>query len=105
MLEIEARQLGQFFVLAMPLHFAPRQRDQPVKIALVAHAQQLVVQHRNERRRDRHRELERHAVAHEPVHHFDERNVSLGDGFEEPVLFVEFFVLRMPDERQMRVQD
>jgi len=45
-----------------------------------------------------------HAIVLPAFHDLDERKVGLGDGFEEPVLLQEFFVFRMADERQMRVQ-
>jgi hypothetical protein len=34
-----------------------------------------------------------------------QRNVSLGDRLEEPVFLEEMLVLRMPDERQVRVEN
>jgi hypothetical protein len=34
-----------------------------------------------------------------------EGDVGFGDGFEEPVFLEKFFVLRMPDEREMSVED
>ena len=74
-------------------------------MAHVAAAQQLVLQHRAERRRDRHRQLERHAIAQQPLHHRDERDVGFGDRFEEPVFLEELVVLRMAHERQVRVKN
>ena len=40
-----------------------------------------------------------------PVHHLQERNVGLGDGFVEPVFFEEVVVLGMAHEGQMGMQD
>jgi hypothetical protein len=34
-----------------------------------------------------------------------QRNVSLGDRLEEPVLFEEMFVLRMPDKGKVGVEN
>ena len=39
------------------------------------------------------------------LHHAQERQVGFGDGFEEPIFLEKIFVLRMPDKRQMRVED
>ena len=36
----------------------------------------------------------------EPLHHSQQRNVSLGDRFEEPLFLKKMLVLRMPNERQ-----
>ena len=74
-------------------------------MADVALAQKLVLQHRAQRRRERHGELERHVVVRESLHHLQERDVSLGDGFEEPIFLEKMFVLRMPNEWQVRVED
>ena len=64
-----------------------------------------ILQHGAERRRDRHRELERDAVTHEPLHHAKQRNIGFGDRLEEPVFLEKIFVLGMPNERQMRVEN
>ena len=68
-------------------------------------AQKLISEHGAERRRDRHGKLERHAVVYQSLHHLQQRNVSLGDRFEEPFFFKEMLVLRMPDKRKMRVEN
>src|SRR5947209_1615577 len=83
----------------------PSEIDQKIEMAHVALAQQFVLQHRAQRWRKRRRDLERHVVVHQPLHHLQQRNVSLGDRFEEPVFFEKMFVLGMPDERQMRVEN
>ena len=71
----------------------------------IALAQQFVLQHGAECRRDRHRELERHAIIDQSLHHPKQRNVSLGDGLKEPVFFEEMLMLGMPNEGKMRVQN
>src|SRR5437867_9788598 len=79
--------------------------DQKIEMAHVALAQKLVLQHRAQGRRERHCEFERHVVVHQPLHHLQERDVSLGDRFEEPIFLEKMLVLGMPDERQMRVKN
>jgi hypothetical protein len=37
------------------------------------------------------------------VHHLKQRDVAFGDGLEEPIFLEKLVVLRMPDERQVRV--
>src|SRR5205085_2349457 len=71
----------------------------------VALTQKFVLQHRAQRWRERHRELERNVVVHQSLHHLQQRNVSFGDRLEEPVFLEKMFVLRMPDERQMGVKN
>ncbi len=41
----------------------------------------------------------------QPAQQAEEREVGLGDGFEEPVFLKKVVVFRVPDERQMRVED
>src|ERR1700730_1839880 len=71
----------------------------------VALTQQIVPQHRAKRRRERHGELERHAVVYQSLHHPQQRNVGFGDRFEKPIFLQKPFVLGMPNERQMRVEN
>ena len=72
---------------------------------MVALDEQLVRHHRDERRRQRHREPVVDAVAQQAVEDADERDVGLGQRLEEPVLLEELRVLGMADVRQVRVQD
>ena len=92
--------MKKIFILFLLISFlfAGGEVDQLIEMANVALAQQRILQHRAQGWRERHRELERHFVIHQPLHHLQQRNVSLGDRFEEPVFLEEMFVLRMPDE-------
>ena len=81
------------------------QLDQAFEVAQVTVLQQRVEQHRAKRGRERQREARVHAVAQPAVHDLNQRDVSLGDGLEEPVFLEKLFVLRMAHERQMRVED
>src|SRR5204862_2564091 len=81
------------------------QRDRSILIADVTLQQQLVLQHRAERRRDRHGQLERNFVAQQPLHHPEERDVAFGYRLEEPVFLEKFVMLRMPDKWQVRVKN
>src|SRR5438045_1911700 len=104
-LKVKFRQFGEFSSISISLPFARGEVDQKIEMADVTLDQQLVLQHRAQRRRERHGELERHMVVHQPLHHLQKRDVSLRDRFEEPVFLEKMFVLRMPDERQVRVQN
>ena len=89
-----------------PLDFAPRQGStRPVEVALVAVDEQLVAHHRDERRRQRHREPVLDAVAQQAVEHPDDRDVGLGQRLEEPVLLEEVRVLGVADVGKVRVED
>src|SRR5260370_40547718 len=68
-------------------------------------AQKFVLQHRAQGWGERHRELERNVVIREPLHHLQQRDVSFGDRLEEPIFLQEVLVLRMPNERQVRVKN
>ena len=74
-------------------------------MAQVSLLEQLVAQHRAERRSERHREPEGDALVRQSPHHAQQRQVGFGDGFEEPIFLEKILVLRMPDERQMRVEE
>src|ERR1043166_1934972 len=65
----------------------------------------MILKHCAERRRDRHRELERYGIVGQPLHHSQQRDVCLGDRLKQPLLFNEVLVLRMADERKMRVEN
>ena len=41
----------------------------------------------------------------QPFHDLQQRHVGFGDGLEEPAFLQKLFVLRMPHERQVRVED
>ena len=70
----------------------------------IALLQQRVGEHLAERRSERHRYAEVHAVAHQAVEDADQRYVGLADGLEEPVFFEEAVVFGVADEGQVRVQ-
>jgi hypothetical protein len=71
----------------------------------VAFAQEIVWQHRAKRGCERHCELKRDIVVPEPLHHLQQRNVGFGDRLEKPVFLEKMLVLRMPNERQVRVKN
>jgi hypothetical protein len=79
--------------------------NQPIEVPNVTLPQELILQHRAECGRDRHGQLERHLVADQPLHHFEQRDVAFGDRLEEPVFLEKLVVLRMPNERQVRVKN
>jgi len=82
-----------------------RQGAQLVQVPAVARAQQRIVQHRRQRRGDRHGDGEGDAVVAQAEERLQQRDVGLGDGFEQPVLFQKVVVLGVAHERQVRVQD
>ncbi len=90
---------------SMPLDLLPGEADQAFEVAQITLLQQLVTQHRAKRGGERHRELEADVVALQPPHHAEERQIGFGDSFEKPVFLEEILVLRVPNERQMSVQD
>jgi hypothetical protein len=105
MIVIKLRQPTQPIVVSVALDLALRQSNRAVEVSDVAIAQQLVLQHRAERGRDRHRQLERHLVPEEPLHHREERDVAFGYRLEEPIFLEKFLMLGVPDKRQMRVKN
>ena len=92
-------------MVPMALDFLPGEADQSFEVAQVSLLEQLVAEHRAEGRGERHREFECHAVVRQPAHHAQERQIGLGDGFEEPIFLEKILVFRVPNERQMGVED
>ena len=53
----------------------------------------------------RHRELERHSITNQPLHHGNQRQISFGNGLEKPVFLEKLFMLRVANEWQVRVKN
>ena len=83
--------------------FARSKVDQKIQVSDVTLAQQLVLKHCAERRRNRHREFKRHQIVDESLHHVQQRDVRFGDRLKQPIFLEELLVLRMTNERKMRV--
>src|SRR5207244_7099569 len=103
--EVKLCQLGQLGLVEVTFSLAQREIDQKIYMPDVALAQKFVLQHRAQRWGERHREFERNLVVREPLQHLQQRDVSFGDRLEEPVFLQEVLVLRMPNERQVRVKN
>src|ERR1700724_1177605 len=103
--EVKVRQLGELRLIAVSFSFTRGQVNEKIEMPDVALTQKFVLQHRAQRRRERHRELERNAVVYQSLHHLQQRNVGFGDRLEEPVFLEKMLVLRVPDERQVRVKN
>src|SRR5207244_11099292 len=67
-------------------------------------AKELILQHRAERRRERHGKLKRHMIIDQALHHAHQRDITFRYCFEEPVFFQKMLVVGMANERQMRVK-
>ena len=100
--------VGELVELRLPagaLDLLGGKRNQVVDVPDVAILQQRIAEHGGQRRRHRHGHPPLDAVAFQAIEDFQQRDVGLGDGFVKPIFFEEIVVLRMPDERQMGVQD
>src|SRR5207244_11360059 len=104
-IEIELAEFSQGQVIPVALSLARREVNQKIDMFEVALLQKLVLQHRGQRRRDRHGELERHGVVDQPLHHLQQRDVRLGYRLEQPFFLQKMFLHRMSDEREMRMED
>ncbi len=100
--------LGQTMVVRLgsgPVELLLAELDQPVEVAGIALLQEVVGEHRDERRRERDGAAVWDAVGDEPLEHLQERQVRSGDPLVEPLLLHHRRVLGMPDERQVGVED
>ena len=82
--------VGELIELVLPARafdLLAGQGNQIIEMANVAILQERVGKHGGKGRRERHGQPPIDAVAFEAVENVEEGNVSLGDGFVEPVLF------------------
>src|SRR6185312_904486 len=77
---------------------------QLVEVLGVPDLQQVVGQHRDERRRQRDRAAEGDVIADQPLEGLDQRQVRARDGLVQPLLFHHRRVFRVTDEGKVRVQ-
>ena len=104
-LVVHQRERLIFVVPVRAVNLFFRQFQQGLEVPHVTVLQQRVEQHRAEGGGERQRQPCVHAVAQPAVHDLNEREISFGKGFEEPVFFKKMLVLGVPNEREMRVED
>src|SRR6476660_68733 len=104
-MKVEFSQLAELRMFAISFLLASGKIDQEIQVSDVTIAQQLVLKHCAERRRDRHREFKRHKIVDEPLHHAQQRDVRFGDCLKQPLFLEEMLVLRMTNERKMSVKN
>src|SRR6266480_2730372 len=92
-------------MITISLLFSRSKIDLKVKVPHVALAQKLILKHCAQCWRERHRKFERHSVVQQPLHHAQQRNVTLCYRLKEPVFFKEVLMLRMPNEWKMRMEN
>ena len=88
-----------------PLLLFLQQIEQGLEVSLRAVAEHVVAEHRRERWTDVDGEARRHPVVLESPEHLDQGQVGLRDRLEEPVLLHVEGQLRMPNPRQVGMQD
>ena len=71
----------------------------------VAILEEGIAEHGAEGWGHRHSESKINSIPNEAFHHIEEGQIGFGDGFVEPIFFEEFWVLGMPDKRQVSVQN
>jgi len=89
----------------MALNFLSGEANQALEVPQISLLEQFVAQHRAEGGCDGKGELERDAVLSQSAQHVQKRQISFGDGFEEPVFLEKILVLRVPDEGEMGVEN
>ncbi len=92
-------------MIAVSLSLAVGEIKQKIDMSHVTLSQKLILEHCAKRRRERHGEPEGDTFVHQSLHHAQQRNVSLGDRLEEPILLEKMLVFRMPNEWQMSVEN
>ena len=74
-------------------------------MARVTVLQQRIGEHLAERRRDIHREARLSTGLVQRLKNENQRKIDLGDRLVKPVFFKKFRIFRMPDKRQVSVED
>ena len=92
-------------MLAISFSFARSKIDQQLEVLDVTLAQQLILKHSAERRRNRQREFKPHGIVDESLHHPQQRDVRFGDRLKQPLFLEKMLVLRMTNEREMSVKN
>ena len=99
---------GKFVEWLLPagaMDFPFRQFAQFIEVALVTGLQEGIPQHRAEGWREREREARLQLVPPPALQQLQQRHVGFRDGLKQPVLFQKPLVLRVPDKRQVRMQN
>src|SRR5262249_56786459 len=65
----------------------------------------LILKHCAERRRDGHREFERHAIVCQALHHSQQRDVRFGDRLKQPLFLEEILMFQMAYKWKMGVEN
>ena len=104
-LTIKMREPVEVRVAGRPFNFAPRQLHSTIEIPLGAMLEKRIPQHGAKRRSHRQSQPNRSAIVGEPSKNAQQGNVGLDDGLKEPILLVKLLVFRMPDEREVSVEE
>jgi hypothetical protein len=81
------------------------ERAQALEVPSISLPQKFVPKHRPQRWSKRNRDLESDLLVCQSPQHPQQRKVGFGQCFKEPIFLEKIFVLRMPDEREVGVQD
>jgi hypothetical protein len=103
--EVEAGHGAEVGISVGPCDLLRRELDEAGKVAFEAVAKERIVEHADERLGEREGDAARNAIAVEPLEDFDQRQVGLENGFEEPVLLEVVGVLGMADEGKVGVEN
>src|ERR1700688_1549063 len=88
-----------------PVDFAFRERDCAIDVHEIALAQQSIIEHRAERRRERHGEPERNTIANQTFKYLPEWQIRFRNRLEQPIFFQEVGVFWMSNKWQMGVEN
>ena len=81
------------------------EQDQIVEVVGVAHLEQVVGEHRDERRRQRNRAAVGDVVRLQTLEHLQERQVGTRDGLVKPLLLHHRRIFRVTNEGKVGVQN
>lgn len=103
--QVELREVVERFFPVRPVCFAIREFDLDLQMAQVPALEERVLKHGTQGRADGQREAGGNAVPAPSLKDLDEGKVRFRDGLIEPGFLKKSLVFRVPDEREMGMED
>jgi hypothetical protein len=102
---VHARQAMVVRLRACPVDLVLRELDQPIEVARISLLQEIVREHRDERRRERDGAAEGNPVGDQALERLQERQIGARDAFVEPLLLHYRRIFGVTHEGEVSVQD
>lgn len=98
---VETGESGELRLEEMALAFECGEFDAALQVRFKAVCEQFIAQHRTQGGGEGEGEMPWHGIVGPPLHPIQQGQVTLGQGFEEPILLVKRCLLRMANKWQV----